>query len=357
MCDAFLANYAAQINTQGTATTDLEPTVVLFTDTQCGGLFYPESGGQVPTNPYIQGQTIQRTLDFDLTPQSLYIPFDFFTVTMESIGGLHSTFLGPAILPNLSLVRWQQAAPDGSHPTMTEDGIATITFSAVQPWTSSLFEMCMGETKFVGEYPLSRFYPQSERCDLFMSQQFCNNPLNQTSSADACACLIEEPAIEAESQKLGVTLPVVCFGEKCATTRSYKTNNMMSQPCNLTICQQIISSTPNIINQGQDTIFCGGEFYKAGGVIVAPSVTPFPLPANPNTSGTPFFVWIMLGVSAALFAVLVILLFLDRSHPTPNVLRQVRKLHSQRRVYNLSNPTTQPVETDATAALEPWVDY
>lgn len=350
MCDAWSENYAAQINTFNSTTSDLQPTLVLFGSTDCGGTFFPEALSQVPSNPFVQAQRLVAGIDFALVPASLYIPFNFFTVVMTSQSGTYSsTFLGPVTLPNLTLVRWQTPASATANPTMASDPIHTITFSALQPWTSSLFEMCMGETRYVDAFPLSRYYPQSERCDYFMSQQFCNNPVNQANNPGPCACLIEEPGLEAESKKLGVTLPVVCFGEGCATERSYKTNNMMSQPCNLTICQQIISSTPGIINEGQDTIFCGGQFYKANGTIVAPSLTPLPAPSNQQQEGTPFYVWIMLGVSAVLFVVLVVLLFTERPPKEVSVLRQIRKMQTQRSAVHPSR-TAWP-ETSATTLL------
>lgn len=347
MCDTFAENYAAQINGFASDTSDLQPTMVLFNDPHCGGTFFPSAMSAVPSNPFTQGQTLTSGTDFTFTPLSLFLPYTFQTVTMTSQNGHSATFLGPASLPDLSLVNWQTGGT-APFPSMADDPIKTITLQTLQPWTNSVLSMCMGETRFIDVYPLSRFYPQSERCDAFMPD-FCSVPVNQTLYADQCSCLLEQPALEAESKKFGVTLPVVCFGENCATTLSYKTSNMMSEPCNLTICQQIISSTPGIVNEGQDTIFCGGQFYKANGSLVVPSVTPLPAPSNAQQEGTPFYVWIMLGVSAALFAVLVILLFLEKPKKEVNVLRQIRKLQSQRRVYNISNPGTLPNETSATS--------
>lgn len=357
MCEDFINVYAANINTVNSDTTDLQPTVVLFTDPQCGGALFPETSGAVSSNSFVQGQTLTRNVDFAMIPAALYLPFDFVQVTLTSDAGRSSLLLGPLTLPNLSLVNWQQPEGGVTNPDMVSDPIKTITFTSLQSWTSSVFDMCMGETRFVGPYPLSRFYPQSERCDYFMTNQFCNNPINVAHEPDACSCITEEPAIEAQSQQLGVTLPVICFGTACATTRSYKTNNMLSQPCNLTICQQIISSTPGIVNEGQDTIFCGGQFYKANGSIVAPSVSPDSAPTTSSES-TPFYVWIMLAVSAVLFVVLVILLFMDRPKKEVSILRQLRKMQSRRQVYNLSNSSTQPLETDATPLeLQQFVEY
>jgi hypothetical protein len=205
-----------------------------------------------------------------------------------------------------------------------EDYIASITFNSIQSWIpTNMIEMCFGETRYIDVYPLTRYYPQSQRCDTFMTTQYCPQPGN--ASSDACSCIAEQPALEAQSKILKTTLPVVCFGQKCATTASYKTNNMLSQPCNLTICQQIISSTPGIVNEGQDTIFCGGRFYESNGNIVQPSISILP-PATTSSEETPFYVWIMLGVSAVLFAILVILLFSDKPKKDTSILKQLRKM-------------------------------
>lgn len=366
MCDAFASNYAAQINSFTPVSADLQPTLVLFDSFQCGGSFYPTTASSVPSNPFTQGQVLLQFQDFPFTIASLFVPFNFASVTFMSAAGNSSTYIGPVMLNDLQFVRYQLDAsgqPSSSVPDMYSDPIYQITITTLTSWTTEVFDMCLGETRYVDGFPLARYYPQSERCDYFMSNQFCNNASLAASHPDACACLLELPGLEAESKKLGVTLPVVCFGQKCATQRSYKTNNMMSQPCNLTICQQIISSTPGVVDQGQDTIFCGGQFFKANGTLVAPSVTPLPAPSNAQQSGTPFYVWVMLGVSAALFVVLIVLLFSEKPPKEVGVLRQLRKIQKQRQIYNLSNLQAVPRETPATVLINaeagppPVVDY
>lgn len=357
MCDTFSANYVAQLNTFDPASSDLIPTTVLFLDPNCGGTFFPEAGSSVPSNVFQTAQSIVRDVDFNFIPASIFIPFNFSYIIMYSSSGQYmSTFLGPVTLPNLQLVRWMNINPSGTTPimpTMLEDPVLTITFKTVEQWSAALFTMCMGETRYVNGFPLSRFYPQSERCDYFMTNQFCSVPLNQTQYADACACIVEQPALEAKGAKVGVPLPVVCFGTQCATQLSYKTNNMMAQPCNLTICQQVISSSPGIINQGQDTIFCGGQFFKTNGTLIVPSVTPQPdVPNSGKGEDNPFYVWVMLGVSATLFVILIVLLFTEKPKKEVSVLRQLRKLQSRQQIPNLARPALGSVtETEAT------VDY
>lgn len=324
-CGGFSENYAAQINGVLDPSADTVPTMVLFADSDCNGLTYPlPVSGNLPSNQYTTTQTIYLA-QYNLIPRSVYIPFNFVSVSMTSRSGTYqSTFLGPVLLPDLTLVRWQTPFGGGNNPNMFDDYIASITFNSIQSWVpTNVLNMCFGETRYIDVYPLIRYYPQSDRCDTFMTTQYCNQTSNSTS--DVCSCIAEQPALEAQSKTLGVTLPVVCFGKKCATTASYKTNNMLSQPCNLTICQQIISSTPGIVNEGQDTIFCGGRFYESNGNLVQPSISILPAPSTSSES-TPFYVWIMLGVSAVLFAILVILLFSDKPKKDTTVLQQIQKM-------------------------------
>ncbi len=319
--------------------------MVLFNSTLCGGSYYPQDAGGVQSNPFSQNQTI-TSADWLFNIESIIIPFNFIIVNLTSEASVGdgkdaetTSFLGPTFLPDLSLVRWQKS-PVSPPPYMNASGhrIASINFQSIRPWDFSVFEQCMGEPQYIGVFPLSRFNGQSQRCDTFMPTQWCVGA-NLQQYATECACIIEEPTIEAESKQLGVALPVICFGEGCATGFSYKTNNMLSKPCNITVCQQTISSTPGIVNEGTDTVFCGGQFYNSKGTLAQPSVTPIPPPSNAQQEGTPFYVWIMLGVSAVLFAVLIYLLFSEAPKKDTNVLRQIRKLQSKRSV-----PST-PVET------------
>ncbi len=343
MCEAFQQNYAVAVNGFASDTSDLVPTMVVFDSTQCDGQHFPSDATPIPpTNPFVQTQTLHSADWGGFTIQSLVVPFNFVIVELVSVAGNTAQLLGPTFLPDLGLVRWQTGGT--KPPTMTADPIATIQFASVSNWDFQVFSQCMGDLQFIGTTPLTRFTGQSERCDTFMPTQWCVGN-NLTLYPNQCSCIVELPEIEAESQKLGVDLPVICFGQTCATTASYKTNNMMSKPCNITVCQQTISSTPGIINEGQDTVFCGGTFFNAAGNIVAPSITPLPPPSNAQQAGTPFYVWIMLGVSAILFAVLIYLLFSEKPKKETSVLRQIRKLQSKRTVFNPSNPSTLPTET------------
>jgi len=334
MCDQVFANYAAAINGVTDATTDLVPTVLLFSGLDCTGTQFPQVGGVgFPTNSYASGSGIAPIGPsfggpVNFTVQSFIIPFNFASVTFADQTGKSSKFIGPYYTTNTNLLGWQNDY--NSNDTMVTLPIYSIRFNTVLDWPSQcVLQMCMGRNQNIGPFLLNRYLPTSDRCDTFMSTTWCPANINN----EECSCFQELPDIEQKSVTLKVDLPVICFGQGCATLRSYKTNGMLSKICNLTICQQTISATPGIINAGTDTVFCGGQFYTDNGDISPSPVSPLPTPGGTTSdSGPPFYVWIMLGVSGILFLILVYLLFAERkSSQTSPILRQIQKITKERK--------------------------
>jgi len=344
MCDILFQNYAAAINGVADPSTDLVPTFLLFEYTECSGNFFPnEDGVSFQTNTFTQGQTTnvshwQPVINTQI-PQSFFIPFNFQNVVMSSFVGRTSTFLGPFYSSDVSTLNWQTNPTGLGLSSMADDPIVLVTFNYVFTWQNQgVLPMCMGHTGYIGPFSLNRYQPQSTRCDYFMTNQWCNTYIQN----NECGCFADLPAIEAQSASLHVNLPVICFGSNCATKTTYKTNNMISQPCNLTICEQTILSSPNIINAGTDTVFCGGQFFNDTGVIpLPPPVSPLPAPSEPS-SGTPFYVWIMLAVSAILFVLLIFLLFAEKPTKESSLLHQIRKISKSRN----TNLSKQPGDSD-----------
>jgi hypothetical protein len=202
----------------------------------------------------------------------------------------------------------------------------TLTFApSVEDWTSTVVNMCMGELAYIGVNPLYRYNSRSHatrRCDDFM-QEHCKND----STSEACACVEDEIALQAKSKKLGVNLPVMCFGRKCGHTRSYKTSEMKSSPCNLTVCLQTIEQSGNIVNDGQDRIYCGGRYYtpegKASNVEASIAVE-----TQKKKDSSSLFLWLVVGISAILFIVLIVLLFSPSPKSPKPILEQVKNLQS-----------------------------
>lgn len=326
MC-SILEDYASTINAVANDTEDLVPTVLFFNTTGCNGSFEPQSGGTFVSNPYNQGQSIA----IPITPfRSFFIPFNFANVTFTSVGGLQASFVGPYFSSDNSTLAWQT----GDRKTWVEDPPASITFDTVNNWESdNLVSQCMGKLQFIGEFSLTRYQPQTDRCDEFMTNTWCPANINNTE----CACFKELPAIEEKSKRLGVNLPVICFGEGCATENSYKTLGFLNQPCNLTVCQQIVNETPGVIDEGQDTVFCGGQFFNSSANVVQPTITVIPPNAPTSNDEAPFYVWIMLGVSGILFFVLIYLLFAQPPRKKKSILNEIKTIKAFKKMKSSAN--------------------
>lgn len=360
MCDQIFQNYAAAINGVDDPNTDLVPTVLLFSGLDCTGTQYPQVGGQgFVTNTFTSGSGVGPIGPSFGGPvpffvQSFIIPFNFGSARFNDQTGKLSTFIGPFFTTNTNLLSWQ----NDTNSSMYNVPIYAIRFVTVLDWPSQgVLPMCMGRAQTMGPFALNRYTPTSDRCDTFMSTTWCSANINN----EECSCFRELPAIEQKSADLKVDLPVICFGTSCATLRTYKTNGMLSKPCNLTICQQTVNATPGIINAGTDTVFCGGQFYTENGDIAPPSVSPLPSPGGTTTDqGTPFYVWIMLGVSGLLFLVLIYLLFAQRKGTQSSILRQIQKITKNKKsTHNMSAEQgiiQQEPSTEMTSIENPSVD-
>lgn len=339
MCDRDpLISYATIVNNNNSvddATTDVVPCVQIWALTSCAGTIYPGFG---VSNPWSQGDSITKDTvsanytKFDFTIASLFIPFNFVTVTLTSVAGKTLVLNGPRYLNDVSEWNWSN-----STVSLSIDPIHTITFSTIQPWFNLLSQMCMGKQQFFGTSPLTRFNGQEQRCDYFMAQQWCNTRINNTE----CGCFKDQPGLNTKSQQLGVQLPVICFGENCGQNNTYRTFQMVEQPCNLTVCQQVIKESPGVIDEGSDTVYCGGQFYKQNATPVSPSIVVASSPGS-GAEVTPFYVWIMLGISAVIFIVLVIMLFgKQRNKNKTPILQQLQQIKSDRRKFDdLDNTET-----------------
>src|SRR6185436_4890460 len=97
MCDLFLQNYSTALNSSTDVTQDdLQPTLILFDNFNCSGVFYPSSP---TTGSFVNdGYVIGELFDVPFKPASLYIPFGIGTVQFHSSAfgvDFLSTFQGP----------------------------------------------------------------------------------------------------------------------------------------------------------------------------------------------------------------------------------------------------------------------
>ena len=328
MCETFFSQYLSFIN----GPSQPVPSLMLFASTDCNAPQYPVGPGgstDFVSNPFSAGQTITHA-NWKVAGQlgdnniaAFFVPFNFITVKMRSAGGRESTIQGPFFQANTSNLNWQNNLLQPTFADMYSDPIDSMTFTYMMDWPSqALVTMCMGGTNYIGSFPITSWAPQTSNCDTFMTNVWCPDNINRTE----CACFKELPAIEAKSLEYKVNLPVICFGQQCATLRTYKTNGMLSSPCNLTICLQTISESPGIIDVSTNVIFCGGSFFNSSGVIpTQPTVTALPAPTEPD-DGTPFYVWIMLAAAGILFLVLIFLLFSEKPTAQSSILAEIKKI-------------------------------
>lgn len=306
MCEAALQNYATFINSNDTI-----PTMLFWSNTNC-----TRKMGPIQTNgdfPIVDNFPIDEKVNVTIVDTlSFFIPFNISEVTFfGSTPGTTSVFRGPRTITDTTLINWQVGSTTSS---MFSVPIIAVEIKMKDNWNLDVRDMCMGQSHTIGGYPLERFLPASEQCDFFMTNQYCIGA--NLENDEVCGCFVELPSILALSESQGVDLPVLCFGQKCATQRTYKTSSILNKPCNMTLCEQVFNSSTGILGNVDATIFCGGHFYDNKGSLALPQVTPLPdqTATNPPTD-TPYFVWIILGVSIVLLVTLSALMFSRNKQP------------------------------------------
>jgi len=324
MCDALALRYVEALNDNQS---NLEPSVLLFSEPDCSGLMYPTS---LEASPILakKGDKVKHSkLGPNHDIKSLFVPFNVEEVTLESKDAKHKLVLrGPWIMHDYDDVAWphEKGHWDGAIVKLSDDPIDEITVTKnPQPWDNHIMDMCMGSPKFMSQYMLSRYTPHTEACNAFMEGTWCKADGKHIHS-DACACFEEIPKVQALGQSQSgddgqsVSLPVACFGQRCATRNAYRTSNMLTVPCNITLCQQKIASIGDLNPDQTAEIFCGGQFYQTVDTIdprddisVASAMTDHTdthdLGSSSQKVGFPVF--IMLGVSGLIFFVLVYFMF------------------------------------------------
>lgn len=323
MCDALLEAYTGAINNHAIITEDLVPSILLFTDYNCGGIMTPSVNGTFQTNPYTTNQTVAIS-----NVKSFFIPFNFKQVIFNGEGSVKLTVFGPRFVSDVRTLNWT------SGDSWEKKLPLSVQFKEVTEWNHELLGMCHGDAQTIGAFSLTRYQGGTPRCDEFMENTWCVGTAAKTRTE--CNCFEDLPKVQAKSKEVGVNLPVTCFGQACATTNAYRTNAMLLERCNLTLCEQIVKESPGVINEGEDTIFCGGRFYTETGEEPSATTTVTDDDAVDLTSqdDAPYYVWVMLGVSAVLFFVLIYLLFSPASRQqrssNRSILQQLQAIRQSR---------------------------
>jgi hypothetical protein len=300
MCDSVLLQYASLLN--NLQFESREPTILLFSGFDCSGNMTPSNFGASTLNT-------NQTYPVPSTTRSFFIPFHMTQVLVTRSGdpSTSSTFFGPFVVRDTRLISWLDGP---QRNTAIGDGLGAYTIQTKLNWSTAIMAMCTGQSRAIGINPLLKYDPQGATCDEFMLN-YCQQPANRTQ--DVCGCFADQTSLVVKEQELRVALPVTCFGTRCAKGRAYKTSNMTTLPCNLTVCQQVIQTAPGVINDSDTFLYCGGSFFDRAGQ-AQPTSPLLSLPPNTDdqdrdTEQTSLYTWILYGISAVMFLLLIFLLF------------------------------------------------
>jgi len=251
MCEAFAQRMASAINDGEVP--GLRPFIVAFSGTDCTGNTTPDltKGFSTPATDSVSAPW---------TVRSVYVPFFMPAVTAHlSSSSAAIVTLPPGFISDMrgfgavgnSDVRFLRPASGALAPPA---------------WDVVSRGMCMGDVRTIGRNAISRWSPESDACDREM-REWCKRTDTGSSTSNmsnpACACFSDEPVVRAIGGG-SLTLPVRCFGRRCATERSYKTRDMMAAPCNATVCQQQIRDNVKTGLNAEKAVFevfCDGVFY------------------------------------------------------------------------------------------------
>ena len=299
-CLEVLANYAGLLENNASEQSNnvIRPHPLFFTSKNCQGTTFPSMSEEPEYGKRLDNPNSSNLL------RSMYIPSGYKVVFVTSSGTYTYTAEEPQIISDVSLflLKANIPIPVGSLEDTTADEDAKITRTYTLPDLKSytlfapLDENGNSETlttwkvshcynnrlSYVGNSVLNSFKPQSIECDTFM-KSYCNPLLPKLtcslSSNDAivkdgipedlkdrqapCACLLEQKCQEKiYGNETAAKMPVICTGKNCSL-EGYKFKEMVQQPCNLTLCRQIIETDgKNIVNTGSQTLYCGTQSHR-----------------------------------------------------------------------------------------------
>jgi hypothetical protein len=353
MCDAFLQNYSGAVNAFKSPSEDLVPGLVLFSGPNCTGNHYPrntQTGGLIDLRDSdwvtkLSDGTYTKTnvrpgiatiFPGETAVQSFIIPFNIQKVRFfgeVDDGDVYSDFVGPYRASSTSNMNWQDylSLDTPLNKAHRMNNITYVQILQMSDWLYDVHQMCMGKLRTLGPYKLTRYEQSGDRCDNFMKNEYCCKSCDGYETID-CGCYRDLEEVKERSQEVGVDLPVLCFGEHCASTNTYKSAGMLSKPCNITVCEQLIQETSanlSVISNSTDTILCSGHFFTSQGELLK-AEDPAPLLGVTDSRSphdeNPFYVWIMLAVSGVLFGLVVYLMFSRGSSSNGNLDTIIQKL-------------------------------
>lgn len=323
-CLQFLSTYANFLNANASNAdiTGYRPHPIFFSGYDCSGDVWPTLSDEPPL-----GQTINNPTDVSghvgTAFGSFFVPTGW-TVTLTDTQGATGQY-GNSGLPLLVTQSDNTLINNVSITNNIVSASLTAPTGTATPNDWKL-QMCMNQiTTLVGAQRIVSWQPASLECDAFMTS-YCASVAGQTCAPNSteigvvapqylpCVCLIENncirdsfcepgntnPACQGTAQSFALFIPVQCFGKQCSES-GYRWN-YMSQQCNLTLCQQIISLIGNDVTvTGSSTLYCGQE------TVPLTSVTTTPVPLTSAVVQEPIssLLWLVIAVVGFVLAVTV----------------------------------------------------
>lgn len=345
------------------------PHPLFFSHTQCSGSLWPQFDDVVPIN-------VRYNLPFSPNLEAIYIPA-YWTVVLykDPIAGssVSRTFCSsnaPVLLSSLLNIFFNTIPPNcvfASPPQYTNESVfnnvRSIMMTSMVPLTTLVyrtecwqFDMCnQYVTTNMNGSNLTSYQPGSQECDSVMNG-FCSAKdgytcrLNQQAGDNLllpeCGCVKDEMEIRdtfchpgdtsqqcQDAGKFQQFVPVICFGKNCGF-QGYRFGRMLSQKCNVTLCQQLI----NILGQNnavdvQSVLYCGTK-------------PPDPTPIDSNTVSDPGvntsqtdLNWLYLTIGIVGYVVLiplsVLLFYRSMQNEKLDIERDKRKLETKTKLITL----------------------
>lgn len=396
-CLNVLANYAGLLENFALEQSSnvIRPHPIFFTAKNCQGTAFPSMSEEPEYGKLLNNPNSSNLL------RSMYIPSGYSVSFVTSNGTFGYKADEPQIISDVSLflLKSKINAPVGSFEDTTIDEDAAIERINTLPDLKSyrLFppldakgnaetltawkvSHCYNSRlSYVGNTVLNSFRPQSIECDAFM-KSYCNPLLsnlscslstNDSNSSLAgrqtgrilkegiaddlkdreapCACVLEQRCQEnIYGDATAAKMPVICTGKNCSL-EGYKFQEMVQQPCNLTLCRQIIETDgKNIVNTGTQTLYCGTQSHQLvsnkdeeTNEVKSVNIQETAAPASDTTANKPVhvnadqsvptYLWIIIGFIVLMLIVLV-----------PGIVILSKRQKTKTSTANLNNTSYQP---------------
>ena len=251
-------------------------------------------------------------MDMETGMQSFYCPPNVIFSTRNNAAAtqfkwewLDSSAPADADILNESGILWTNTDSTKYGDFKLVNELFDVRYSFANSMDNAKFNLCRGEVVNFGSQAngtpyQAAFYPQSQACDIFMTDYCTANPQDPV-----CVCFSDQ--LDLEIRLPGTALPVRCLGQNCAFG-GYQTYDMAAQGCDVSLCEQVVNMYGEKLASTQETnIFCGYNAYQVyKDSLPQEEVQTLTEGApEPEDDTVPFWVWIIVAVVAVAFAIYV----------------------------------------------------